>query len=957
MTITVTAPDGSRVNFPDGTSGETINQVMSQRWGGATADPAPTEASRDIPSIQQNVVRRPEPEGFFQGVRQWFTGEGARQPGVREFSFTDIPDRDVSTGASAFLPNVARRFGAGDSVQDAMRRFGTTADATFGAPRAALEAGFFLDANELSRANMIREQIPTAEFRRDEYGALQVRTLPDQPWRYIYAPSGLSQNRAESMITEGARHLPDALLAMLPQGLLARMGLGAVGSMANTYASQEAAQPMGGAGANTGDVIMSGVGGGAGQLASDVVAMAAPAVEAAAAQALRRIQAALPARTSVRAQPVSTQTATVPLDPIVTRVRDTVGQMADAAEQSAAASVARETTPETARAQRFYELADEFGMPDRSVRQGQATSNIDQISEEQRALRGGSGQRAYEILRESEDNILRGLHTAGRDVPVREEPRVAEDLSEAGNALRAGMLARRAQAEAAKDAQYDAAEPLLRQVQIAADAPRELAEGITARLRDAGVVAPQGQQAPNSNVYPVTAQAVNIIRGRVPAIASESPPSDGVVRLYHGVTPEAAERIRTQGFLPEGAELRASRQAARDQGPIILSVEANPRTVGVTRGPNGEWLDVESANAYRDSDMGFDDYVASGAPLGARESIPLDANAARAALTDARAAGTLFDWEAVRKGLNAIRGNARGLDKNAFIALMREFDDWYERQAFQSAEALSAIQGARAAQRRIIERFEQLDPNDIGGAQLERAYDLQLSGNDVIDGLLGTRPGSVASALSAVKRIKGAVLETPEARADFAEGRSIPAELEALREATFFRIMRPIDDMFDPQVTGELRTHASIPAESLDRNFRQALDGDGAEVLAELFTPKEIARIRRLQEFIQMLKNPPGSVNFSGSAYEGARMMRGAVTRLAEGLFGSAGAIIALPFQVLENTYTRIFRAAVANRALSRNFPRERRGIARPRAVAAGATIANTQDGDNAERASPATTP
>ena len=114
--------------------------------------------------------------------------------------------------------------------------------------------------------------------------------------------------------------------------------------------------------------------------------------------------------------------------------------------------------------------------------------------------------------------------------------------------------------------------------------------------------------------------------------------------------------------------------------------------------------------------------------------------------------------------------------------------------------------------------------------------------------------------------------------------------------------------------------------------------------------------MRDFREFTGMIIPPSGSVNFSGTAYEGARMVRGAVARIAESMFGNWGLALSFPLQVLENTYTRVFRTAVAQRALSRRLPVKLSGQARPRTVSTGAALAAENEDDGGRR-SLATTP
>lgn len=793
--IVVTGPGGVRVTFPEGTPTETINSVMAENF--AARQPAPARA----PAEARNPI---------EAARYAITGENRREPGVREFhvpSLNVINPADLLTRA-IMAPNEAN-----------------------------VQSGFFLDSNPRSREEILRRNFPDAEFQDDRFGNRMIRREGGE-WQYIDRP-GLSVNDAQSFVNEGTRlaaaSIPAGWFRTLIPRMLAAGGTGA----ALEGASQEAARVTGGRGAQPGDVAVAGVGTLFGQTVGDALALAEPFARNTTAQAMRAIGKLFPDRPSVQAAPVSRETVEGAIDtaPVGQSIREGLDEAARSAEAGAREATARLNTGGE-RAQKFYELADEFGV--QGVRQGQATGSMEQIATEQRALRGGSGERAYEIMRESEDDVLRGLHDAGRNLPTREgQERVSTDLGEAGRELQRSLTERRDVMSRARDMMYDEAEDPLRAVPIRPGEPEQLITALQEALRREGIMGP-GQMAPEASVYPVTARALNLLSRRMEA-----------------------------GVPAAGAE-----------GPPQLS--------------------------------------------------------------------TLFDWEAARKGLNALRGNAQGLDRDGIGNVGRVFDDWYERQALDSAEALQAIRAARAQHRDIIQTFEQRNPGDIGGRAMERLMNLEQSGADVIDGVLGARPGSVASALSAVRRIKDAVLTTDAERAAFMRGEAMPPEIASLREAIFYRIMRPVDDLFARE-TDSLTRPATIPAQTLDTNMRHALEGDGKEIMRELFTEAELAKIGRFREFVQMLQSPPGSVNFSGTAYEGARMVRGAASQMAQNMFGRIGFVASVPFQLLENVYTRVFNANLARRALGREFPINLRGQERPVSVGTGVAGAQAFAGEPAQ--------
>jgi hypothetical protein len=228
--------------------------------------PMPTAASRTVPERQAIVETPPPAEGPWYrqaatNVGRFFSGEGQRQEEAGEIAWQSIPEREdvrweggLLSPALNALPREARTW------LDAQGRAN------------AVGVGFFLDPNEEHRAQIIQRQVPGSEFRRDEYGNLQVRFDNEQPWAYINRP-GASTEDAVTLAAEIEKYLitrrafgggraPAAGSTPLLTSTAREVATGA-GTMA---ASQQAATVVGGPGADPVDVAVAGVGAGAGEV-------------------------------------------------------------------------------------------------------------------------------------------------------------------------------------------------------------------------------------------------------------------------------------------------------------------------------------------------------------------------------------------------------------------------------------------------------------------------------------------------------------------------------------------------------------------------------------------------------------------------------------------------------------------------------------------------------------------
>lgn len=296
--------------------------------------------------------------------------------------------------------------------------------------------------------------------------------------------------------------------------------------------------------------------------------------------------------------------------------------------------------------------------------------------------------------------------------------------------------------------------------------------------------------------------------------------------------------------------------------------------------------------------------------------------------------------ERARQALNRELSTAlRAQDDAAAYGITRIID---ELDAFVaprlSEDASRAVTEARGFTREMMNQFSQRQRTDLatghqgrsdpGGRAIERVLNTDLTGEQVVDAILGagTRPSQ--QALGAVRRIReindAIIYRNPDAASgvrvpgrikkggqtqgerrfaadspDARFGVELPnPELQGLREALFHRILRP----FDTRNEGGM-----IPAQTVVTNFRRALDGPGAEITKAMFTEREMAAMRRALAYMETLIPPPGAA-VSGTSPALSRMISGTFDKLV-GIIPGIGPVLR---EVMENAAsTNAARAAV----------------------------------------------
>lgn len=276
--------------------------------------------------------------------------------------------------------------------------------------------------------------------------------------------------------------------------------------------------------------------------------------------------------------------------------------------------------------------------------------------------------------------------------------------------------------------------------------------------------------------------------------------------------------------------------------------------------------------------------------------------------------------ERTRQELSRRRGEAAAQrqdgDEFVYATLIRELDDW-NAGVIQSPQARRAMDEARGIYREMRDLFGQRSRTqlstgqtgrmDPGGRAVDRAINTELTGEQIIDSIIGagTRPSQ--QALGAVRRIRELGTEsikytnraadsgvrlpgrrrvggrTAAQRRFNADDPNAPGgvelptdQLQALREGLMHRMFRPIDDYISRiETTGE---GGILPAQRMVTQLDNALNKSGRQIMETLYTKREMEAMRRLLRYFQTIV-PPAGVNYSGTTAGIYRMISGALSK------------------------------------------------------------------------------
>lgn len=276
------------------------NLSAAERQRAANELARPTQPSHDVPARQEIVAAPARGDGTLGDVGRAMLaiarrGYRAVVPGAPPMGGSDAEDVSTMSRAARFLAGTGRKeedvpeFGTqvtGNAYDDAHWHGGPLSGALNALPQPArawldtegrlarISVGWFLNANEDDRAEIIRNNVPSAQFRRDRFGNIQVRMRPEHEWAYLNTP-GVSFEDGLTTAQTLERFAPAARVSSAAATLGGRVTAAGLTSAATEYGSQSADDLVGGPqGADAGDVAMAGVFGAGGQAVFDTAAAA-----------------------------------------------------------------------------------------------------------------------------------------------------------------------------------------------------------------------------------------------------------------------------------------------------------------------------------------------------------------------------------------------------------------------------------------------------------------------------------------------------------------------------------------------------------------------------------------------------------------------------------------------------------------------------------------------------------
>jgi hypothetical protein len=379
-----------------------------------------------------------------------------------------------------------------------------------------------------------------------------------------------------------------------------------------------------------------------------------------------------------------------------------------------------------------------------------------------------------------------------------------------------------------------------------------------------------------------------------------------------------------------GDELRTARQALRERATAqyeraFQAAQNEPIPAGMNDTPS-------TRIAAAAEEFGFE------VPAGARTAI---GNLERQIQSGQ---ATHANVERARQALNRELGaatNARN-DAQEFVMgrVINALDEWQE-GALTNPEARRAMAEARSIYAETQNLFAQRGRTELttgqtgrmdpGGRAIDRTINTDLTGEQIIDGILGTGRRPSAQTLGAVRRIKelgtnrivytnrnaesgvrvpgrgrvGGVTraqrrfdadsaESPVAQRHFGGKPQQPeAVLQSLREGMWHRLLSPLDDYIARIETSGAREGGILPAQRMVTQLDNALNGSGREITATIYTAREIAAMQRLLRYFKRIV-PPAGANYSGTAAALYRQLTGALQAAVNVVPGVGWALSAL---------------------------------------------------------------
>lgn len=268
--------------------------------------------------------------------------------------------------------------------------------------------------------------------------------------------------------------------------------------------------------------------------------------------------------------------------------------------------------------------------------------------------------------------------------------------------------------------------------------------------------------------------------------------------------------------------------------------------------------------------------------------------------------------QALSRELGAAANQRNDAQEFIYSRIIGALDEWQE-GALANPEARRAMAEARGIYRETQDLFAQRSRTDLstghtgrmdpGGRAIDRTINTDLTGEQIIDGILGTGRRPSQQTMGAVRRIKQMGTEriiytnrgaqsgvrvpgrgrvggqtagqrrfnaddpaAPPTRQNPRGGMEQPTrELQALREGLWHRLLAPLDDYLARMETNGAREGGILPAQRMVSQLDNALNGPGREITATIYTARELEAMGRLLRYFKRIVPPPGA-NYSGTA-------------------------------------------------------------------------------------------
>lgn len=317
----------------------------------------------------------------------------------------------------------------------------------------------------------------------------------------------------------------------------------------------------------------------------------------------------------------------------------------------------------------------------------------------------------------------------------------------------------------------------------------------------------------------------------------------GAVRQTQGKVGGANIESPGQGMEAVQSRLAAGREQLK--GQVNTAYEA-ARATGASL--NREGLDtVQKAVS--------DEFKASWNPLTAPKTAGMVAELKAPANLSAVKVNALENW---RQQVSQLARSSDPVEAGAAKAVLRKFDDALMNSVDDAmirgdTGALEAFRNARSLRYQLFNRYES---NNIVADLIEGGTgNLKLQPSEAVNKLFGASIANKQGAANAVLKIRDLL------------GPDSP-EWKALKEEAFMRLMKS---------QGADVMEEGARSQFSGAKFAKAVDGamrDAPELMKALFTPQDLGAIQQLKRvMVAATESKPGAVNYSGTAYEAARML------------------------------------------------------------------------------------